>query len=314
MERERYRRMRAILRAVEREHHDNPRRTHRDSTVLLVALWAALHNKPISWATVPKHWPADLRPRPTTRGQPGLPSQSCMSRRLRVEQGCDADVRANVLDCRPTIFDLLERWQKQLRRQLPDGDVKLIDGRGLTVGGCSKDPDAGFGYAAGLKTKGYKLHWMVDLSSGATDGWLVAPINYPEQEAAAKLMAHLPGHTRYVLADNGYDANRLYEQAGVDRGVQWMAMPRRSSKGIGHAHHSDWRLKVQSWLRSRRGRRTMKERVMIEQTNGRLGCSGVGLSHLPYHVRRLHRVTVWTALKLLILTDLQANSGRYAAA
>jgi ribosomal protein L34E len=77
VERERLLRMRAVLREAERGHHSNPRCEHCDSTILLVALWAALHGKPISWATVPAHWPADLRPRG------GLPSQSCMSRRLR---------------------------------------------------------------------------------------------------------------------------------------------------------------------------------------------------------------------------------------
>ena len=58
----------------------------------------------------------------------------------------------------------------------------------------------------------------------------------------------------------------------------------------------------------------MKERVVIEQVNGRLGCANVGLNHLPHHARRLHRVTVWTALKLLILTDLQSNSTHLEAA
>jgi hypothetical protein len=179
--------MRAVLREVERDHHDNPRNTHRDSTVLLTALWAALwaalHGGTIDWATKPKHWPGDLRPRA------GLPSQSCMSRRLRIPCGTDADPAANARDCHDNVFDLLERWQAALRRQLPDSDVKLIDGRGLVIGGCSKDRDAGFGYTAGTKAKGYKLHWTVDHLSGAVDGWLVAPMNYPEPEAARRLIA-----------------------------------------------------------------------------------------------------------------------------
>jgi hypothetical protein len=300
MERERYRQMRMTLRQVERQHHDNPRFTHRDSTILLVALWAALHNKPISWATDPKHWPGDLRPRPTTQGPSGLPSQSCMSRRLR---GLDQDGKS---DGSTRIFQLLERWQAMLRQRLGDSDVKLIDGRGLVIGGCSKDPDAGFGYTATTKAKGYKLHWIIDGCSGAVDGWLIAPMNYPEQDAARCLIAHLPSHTRYVLADNNYDSNDLYEQAGFYQQAQWMAMPRRNAKGLGRHWHSDWRLQVQPWLRSPQGRCTLgKTRIGIEQVNGRLGCAAVGLNHLPYHVRRLHRVTVWIALKLLILTDLQ---------
>jgi len=304
VERERFRRMRAVLREVERGHHDNPRYAHRDSVVLLTALWAALHTKPIGWATKPGHWPWDLRPRA------GLPSQSTMSRRLQLPCGPDADPDANVADGRATVFDLLERWQAALRRQLPDSDVKLIDGRGLAIGGCSKDRDAGFGYTAGTKANGYKLHWVVDHVGGAVDGWLVAPMNFPEPEAARRLIDHLPPHTRYVLADGNYDRGDLYERAGAGRGVQWMGMPRRDVKGFGHRHNSDWRLAVQPWLRTAAGRRrtASKARIVIEQVNGRAGCAAVGLNHLPYHARRLHRVTVWVALKILILTDLQADA------
>jgi hypothetical protein len=301
--------MRDVLREVERCHHDNPRHTHRDSVVLLTALWAALHNKPLSWATNPKHWPADLRPRG------GLPSQSTMSRRLRLACGSDADPLANERDCRGNVFDLLEKWQAALRRQLADSDVKLIDGRGLTIGGCSKDPDAGFGFCAGTKAKGYKLHWVVDQATGAVDGWLITPMNYPEQRAARLLIEHLPPNTRYVLADNNYDSGELYELAGARLGVQWMAAARRGVMGFGHHQHSGWRLAVQPWLRSERGRRLQsKARVTIEQVNGRIGCAAVGLSHLPYHARRMHRVTIWVALKVLILTDLQAQTAHRTAA
>jgi len=301
-ERDRYQRMRASLRAVtmEQQQHSNPRCTHSDSTILLVALWAALHERPISWATVSSNWPGDLRPRPPAPGQPGLPSQSCMSRRLRFDQ---------------SVLELLDAWQAALRQQLGNSDVKLIDGRGLVIGGCSKDRDAGFGYTAGTKAKGYKLHWIIDAFSGAIDGWLLAPMNYSEPEAARCLIPHLPAHTRYVGLDNNYDRNDLYEQAGVEQGVQWMAMPRRNAKGLGHRQHSDWRLAVQPWLRSEQGRGTLKKvRVTIEQVNGRLGCSEVGLNHLPHHARRLHRVTLWVAVKILILTDLQAVTGRRACA
>ena len=270
MERERYRRMRAVLRVVARDHHDNPRYTHRDGTVLLTALWAALNGKPIDWATKARHWPAGLRPRG------GLPSQPTMSRRLRVSCGADADPAANARDETPTVFDLLERWQAALRRQLPDSDVKLIDGRGLAVGGCAKDPDAGFGYAAGTRAKGYKLHWTIDHLSGAVDGWLVAPMNYPEPDAARHLIDHLPPHTRYVLGDNNYDRNGLYEQAGFGRGAQWVAPPRRGVAGPGHCRHSGWRLAVQPWLRTDEGRRVVAAaRITVEQVNGRAGRAAV---------------------------------------
>jgi len=57
-----------------------------------------------------------------------------------------------------------------------------------------------------------------------------------------------------VLADNNYDRNDLYERAGRERGVQWVAPPRRNAKGLGHGRHSDWRMAVQPWLRTGRGR------------------------------------------------------------
>ena len=293
-----YRRMRAVLREVARQqnHLSDPRCVYNDSTILLTALWAALHNKPISWATLARNWPGKLRPRPPVPGSRGLPSQSCMSRRLRQDS---------------SVLELLEAWQTALRRQLISSDVKLIDGRGLVVGGCSKDRDAGFGYTAGTMARGYKLHWIIDAVSGAVDGWLVAPMNYSEQQAAQLLIPHLPERTRYVLLDNNYDHNDLYEQAGVEQHAQWMAVPRRTAKGLGHQQHSDWRRAVQPWLRSDRGRHTMAHaRIVIEQVNGRIGCSQVGLSHLPYHARRIHRVTLWVALKILILTDLQSVTQR----
>ena len=118
-----------------------------------------------------------------------------------------------------------------------------------------------------------------------------------------------------MLADNNYDHHDLYELAGHGRGVQWVALPRRKAKGVGHRHNSEWRLGVQPWLRSPAGRRAAgKARTAIERVNGRMGCSSVGLDHLPYHARRLQRVTVWVALKLLILTDLQAATPRAACA
>lgn len=283
MEREQFRRLRDVLGQAARGHQDSPRNTHSDSIICQVAMWAALHQKPISWATVPAHWPGDLRPR-------RLPSQSCMSRRLR----------------NPDTLELMQRWQEQARRQLPSSDVKIIDGRPLVIGGCSKDPDAGFGYAASTKARGYKLHWVVDALNQAVDGWMVMPMNYPEQHAAQHLIEHLPNPTAYVLADNNYDSNQLYEQAGVDQGVQWMALPRKKARGLGRHKHSEFRLRVQPYLRSPQGRQQVsRHRIRIEQVNGRIGGSAVGLSHLPYHARRLHRVRVWVGLKILILTDRQ---------
>jgi hypothetical protein len=280
MERERFARMRRVLKEAAANHHDNPRCTHGDRTILLVFLWAALHKRPVSWACDPRHWPGDLRPRP-------LPSQATMSRRLR----CQA------------VLELLERWMRILREHLPRTGVKVIDGKALTIGGCGKDPDAGTGYGAGHVARGYKLHWVMDLS-GAVDHWLVAPLNFSEQAAAAILLERVePG--AYVLSDHNYDSSPLYESAGRC-GVKLLAAPPRGAKGLGHRTNSPYRISALRFLRSPTGKRILqRHRVRIEQVHGRMTASSVGLSHLPMHARRQHRVAQWVAILLLILTDLQ---------
>lgn len=277
MERERYRKLQGILRQVERRHHSTPRCTHRDRTILLVLLWAALHDRPVVWATDPRHWPGNLRPRP-------LPSQSCMSRRLRTW----------------SVRQLLDDWTRAMRDQLPDSDVKFIDARPLIIGACSKDPDARFGYATGRKAKGYKLHTVVDLH-GTVRAWVVLPMNQIEVQAAPWLIEHLSG-THWLLGDNAYDRNRLYEQA-EERGIQLLANLRPDVKALGHRQHSIARRRVWPWLRSEASRWVMGHRRRIEQSFGWMNASDVRLDRLPMHARRSHRVVLWVAIKLLLHTE-----------
>src|SRR6188508_3653020 len=52
-----------------------PRELYSDAWVVVMFLWAVIHDRPVSWASRPEHWPEDLdRP---------LASQSRLSRRLR---------------------------------------------------------------------------------------------------------------------------------------------------------------------------------------------------------------------------------------
>ena len=44
--------------------------------IVVVYFWSVVHDRPMSWAIQPQHWPDDLRPA-------CLPSQSTLSRRLR---------------------------------------------------------------------------------------------------------------------------------------------------------------------------------------------------------------------------------------
>lgn len=276
MERQRYRELRAILHAAAVGHRDNPRNTHRDATIVLVQLWATLHDKPTAWAADHHHWPGDLRPRA------GLPDQSTMSRRLRTTG----------------VLALVQRFADAMRQRLPDGQLKLIDGRPLTTGGCSKDPDAKTGFGAAHLMHGYKLHQIGD-ESGAVDHWHLTAMNGSEPEAAARMLPHTPPHT-LTIGDGNYDVNALYDQA-QRHGNRWLAQPRRAAHAPGHRKHHADRLASWAWVRSPAGRRTLKRlRSGIERINAWQGQAAVGLGALPHHVRRLHRVRMWVALKIVI--------------
>src|SRR5215207_3962489 len=100
--------------------------------VAAVLLWAALHDRPVSWACDKRNWA-------TTRLRPGrLPSAPTVSRRAK-----------------RTAFGLfLNAVAAALRGSGPPAWELVVDGKPLPVGRCSKDRDA----RAGSHGKGYKLH------------------------------------------------------------------------------------------------------------------------------------------------------------
>lgn len=199
------------------------------------------------------------------------------------------------------VLGLIERLNRTLRDQLPNSDVKLVDARPLTVGGCSKDPDAASGYGAGHRVRGYKLHAICD-QYGAVDHWIVTPMNGSEPAAAQAMIEHVP-HAAYILGDGNYDTNALYERAG-ERGIQWLAQPRRrGSRAPGNRQHSVHRLAVWHWVRSEHGRgMIVRVRSGIERINAWQGQASIGLRQLPHHARRAHRVRLWVAVKLIPIT------------
>lgn len=110
-----------------------------DLDILKVWFWSVIHDRLIFWATRPRNWAIQLR-------KHVLPTDSTMSRRWRTK----------------SIKDLLKApEQKIFAPKDPDSLVWIIDGKPLTITGCSKDKRAGYGRAAGGKAKGYKLHVIV---------------------------------------------------------------------------------------------------------------------------------------------------------
>lgn len=308
MEREAWLRLRAIVDEVHRDFSRRPRVRYTDRLILLVYAWAVAHDRPTSWACDPSHWPAGLRP-------PCLPSQPTMSRRLKS----------------PRLHWLFRLLLERLRGDDPPpeggpppprGLVKVIDAKPLPIGGLGKDPDAGVGFGAGRRFKGYKLYALKDFGA-IPAAWEVRPASVAESMEAERLIPALRGFG-YLDADAAYDDSGLYDLA-MDRGHQMLAPRKRPGTGLGHCYQSEWRLRAITLLEAGPtepptglpalepleapiGRRLYAGRSAIERSFGNLTSFGGGLGPLPAWVRRLGRVAMWVAMKI-ILAALRFNPG-----
>jgi hypothetical protein len=261
----------------------HPRRIFDDAQVVKTWFWAVLHDRPVSWACRLENWPLHER-------RFAKPSAATMSRRLRSG----------------SVQQLLLRLEQQL---LAPQDRKLwwfLDGKPLTIGGCSKDRQAGYGRAAGCKAKGYKLHAIV-ADDGSLAAWRIAPMNVDERVMARRMLrrADIQG---YVVADSNYDSNLLHEVCDR-RGNLQLVTRRRYGPQHGHGHRPQTvgRLRSKELLENPQplfGEALLRQREQIERYYGRLTNWGGGLTHLPPWVRTYHRVRRWVHAKL-ILTALR---------
>jgi hypothetical protein len=253
---------------------------HQPWAVAAALLWAALHDRPVRWACDPKNWT-------TTRLRPArLPSQSTVSRRPR---------RA--------AFGLFLNWLTAYFRGagLP-GLALRLDGKPLLVGGCSKDPDARYGRAAGHVGKGYKLH-AVWGARPLPEAWEVAPLNEHEVPVAQRLVPRLGGGG-YLVADANYDATRLFDTAAAC-GYQLVAEQKDNNPGTGHHYQSPARRRCIALLfapfGAAFGRALLAHRGGIERCFGNAVAFAGGLGGaLPAWVRRRWRVAYWVWAKLVI--------------
>src|SRR5262245_34759602 len=250
---------------------------HQPWAVAAVLLWAARHDRPVSWACDRRHWSTTrLRPDP-------LPSQPTVSRRART-----------------TAFGLFLNWlTERLRGGGLPGLALTVDGKPLLVGGCSQDPDAPFGRAAGHVGRGYKLHAVWGMRP-LPEAWEVAPLNEHEAAVAGRLFGQLGGGG-YVLADGNYDAGWLFDRA-AERGYQLLAAQRKPNPGCGHRPQSPHRLRCIALLAgpSPFGRELLAGRGRIERAFGNATAFAGGLGPLPAWVRRRWRVERWVWAKLAI--------------
>lgn len=254
--------------------------TYSDRVIVLVEAWATAHEQSILWATRQQNWRwPDLTPSP-------LPHQSTMSRRQRT-----ASVEA-----------LRDALYAYLRHLAPCGWVQEIDGRGLTINGFSKDPDARFGYAGKSLANGYKFHAIWD-SRLVPAAWELHAMNRAEQKVAVSLVQRLPAEsTGYLLGDANYDSNPLHRVTRARPLPLQLVAPaqKKKAKSLGHRRHDPGRLRALHLLEKRFGEALYARRTDVERRLGHLATSPVGLDRVPWHVRRLNRVRRFVQLKLIL--------------
>jgi hypothetical protein len=249
-----------------------------DARIALVLQWAALHDRPVSWACRADHWPAELRPA-------RLPTPATMTRRLRSA----------------SVVRLLRAVERCSRGHIRGSLLHIVDGKPLPVAKHSRDRQAGFGRGVGGLAKGYKLH-VITSQNGELVTWCVRSLQQDEAKTAADLLTQTR-ITGYLLADRNYDRNALYAVCR-QRDVQLLA-PRRYGPqcGLGRQRHDPARLyAVAQQEHSLTGfaPQLMGERRRVERWFGSLSSSPFGLTHLPPWVRGLRRVERWVTAKLTV--------------
>jgi len=243
--------------------------------LLVTMLWAALHDRPVSWACRAENWESAKKERPLR-----LPSSATMSRRIdKVGMG----LLWQAVQQRLQTMGLLTAW------------LAFLDGKPLSVGGCTKDPDARYGRAAATMAKGYKLH-TVWSNNVLPETWEVTPMNTSEIEVARRLLPQLEG-SGYLLADGNYDVNELFDLAR-EQGYQMLTpLPKVPP---GRRQQSPQRLRSIDMMNREFGQDLYRQRITIEQCFGNATSFGGGLGPLPAWVRGLDRVRTWVWAKLLI--------------
>jgi hypothetical protein len=279
---------------------DDPKLAHEpncifgNGIILLVHFYAVLNNRSILWASKIKHWPC------WCRAVLGLPSRSQINKRLKSE----------------SVTHWIALIDAELRERLPRGKDKVGDGKPLVVGGFSHDPDARWGKMPGDGwAKGYKLHALIDAVSATFDAWEVTPLDAGEATVLRRdLLPACDLRDCTLRADGNYDSNPTYRAVAL-AGGRHIAPRRKPGTGLGHRPHHPDRLRARSELEhgpeaQQRLRQHKRARNRVEQVLGHLTNLPFGLWALPNHVRRLHRVRLWVAAKILLyhlhLTQAQA--------
>ena len=249
-----------------------------DSVIALVHFLSVIRDRSMLWAHNKKNWPLWMR-------RLSCPSYSQLMRRLKSKP----------------VKVLIAQLCLEFRGELPHSDEKFCDGKPLTVGGFSKDPDARAGKLPGEGWgRGYKVHVLCD-ACGAVDLFTVTALDAGEPTVMKRLVELADLKQTIVRGDSNYDSNDLY--AAIEaRGGRLIAARKKPGTGLGHQPHHPHRLLAIQQLESDDA--TLKEhkrhRIRVEQALAHVTNLPFGLAPLPNFVRRRNRVAMWVLSKLTL--------------
>jgi hypothetical protein len=247
--------------------------TYSARTMLMVGLWAILHDRPFCWACERANWPPQWRPA-------WLPHPSTLSRRWRSRE-LQAQARAV--------------HAAALRRLETSSRYAVLDGKPLPVARHSKDRDARCGRGVGGMAKGYQLHAAIN-DQGAIVAFEVTTLPVGEPRVAQRLLRQLPPPLTHVVADVNYDSQPLRRAA--KRQHRRVYTPIRHGR-VGHRQQPE-RLRMLRLLQHPVGQRLLESRSAIERCFGQLGNFACGFKGLPNWCRRMWRVRSWISGKVLL--------------
>jgi len=260
--------------------------TYQPHIILLVLLWATLHDRPMCWACNERNWSTTTL-RPAT-----IPSASTVSRRLR------------------RLDTAMFLRQVVARSRIAAPLLSVVDGKPLPVGGASGDPDARRGWGVGGWAKGYKLYAIWG-DRPVPEAYRVYSMNRSEDEVVTELVAEARGGG-YLLGDGLYDSSRVFNAAGA-AGYQLVAPRENPDAGLGHRYQSPYRLRCIDLLRTPFGEALHDRRSDVERNFAQLTSFGGGLAPLPAWVRHEHRVWMWVSAKILINAERIERHKRLAS-
>jgi len=258
--------------------HDSYGCLYSDSVIALIHFLGVIRDRSMHWAHNKRNWPLWMR-------RLDRPSYSQLMRRLKT----------------PSLKRLIARLCLEFRDELPRSNEKFCDGKPLTVGGFSKDPDAREGPLPGDGWgRGYKVHVLVD-ACGAVDLFTVTALDAGEPTVMKRLVALADLKQITLRADSNYDSNKLY--AAVANGGGRLIAPRKKpGTGLGHHPHHPHRLLAIQQLETNEAtlKAHKRHRIRVEQALGHMTNLPFGLSPLPNFVRRKDRVAMWVLSKLTL--------------